>query len=73
MSPELGLRKLVQESIEMVLDPVATSVRRVHHVLLEVARLALLPFKAAYQLTDSVSQDQTTLSQLSKWPTGAPL
>lgn len=38
VSPELGLRKLVHESIEMVLDPVATSVRRVHHVLLEVAR-----------------------------------
>lgn len=38
VSPELGLRKLVQESIEMVLDPVATAVRRVHQVLLEVAR-----------------------------------
>lgn len=38
VSPEAGLRKLVQESIEMVLDPVSTAVRRVHQVLLEVAR-----------------------------------
>lgn len=40
VSPEAGLRKLVQESIEMVLDPVATAVRRVHQVLLECARWA---------------------------------
>ncbi len=38
VSPEAGLRKLVQESIEMVLDPVSTAVRRVHQVLLECAR-----------------------------------
>ena len=38
VSPELGLRKLVHESIEMVLDPVSTAVRRVHQVLLECAR-----------------------------------
>lgn len=38
VSPELGLRKLVHESIEMVLDPVSTAVRRVHQVLLDVAR-----------------------------------
>lgn len=42
VSPEAGLRKLVHESIELVLDPVSTAVRRVHQVLLEAARYVLL-------------------------------
>ena len=38
VSPELGLRRLVQESIDLVMDPVTTAVRRIHQILLEVAR-----------------------------------
>ena len=38
VSPEAGLRKLVHDTIEHVLDPVSTCVRRVHQVLLDVAR-----------------------------------
>ena len=40
MSPEFGLRRLVDEAIGMVLDPVNVCVRRVHQVLLDAARCA---------------------------------
>lgn len=42
VSPEYGLRRLVDEAIGMVLEPVNTCVRRVHQVLLDAARCALL-------------------------------
>ena len=40
VSPEFGLRRLVDEAIGMVLDPVNVCVRRVHQVLLDAARCA---------------------------------
>ena len=40
VSPEFGLRRLVDETIGMVLDPVNVCVRRVHQVLLDAARCA---------------------------------
>ena len=40
VSPEFGLRRLVDEAIGMVLDPVNMCVRRVHQVLLDAARSA---------------------------------
>lgn len=38
VSPEFGLRRLVDETIGMVLDPVNMCVRRVHQVLIDAAR-----------------------------------
>ena len=38
VSPEFGLRRLVDETIGMVLEPVNVCVRRVHQVLLDAAR-----------------------------------
>lgn len=43
VSPEFGLRRLVDEAIGMVLDPVNMCVRRVHQVLLDAARCAPNP------------------------------
>lgn len=40
VSPEFGLRRLVDEAIGMVLGPVNVCVRRVHQVLLDAARCA---------------------------------
>ena len=40
VSPEFGLRRLVDETIGLVLDPVNVCVRRVHQVLLDAARQA---------------------------------
>ena len=41
VSPEFGLRRLVDEAIGMVHDPVSMCVRRVHQVLLDAARCAI--------------------------------
>lgn len=38
VSPEAGLRRLVHDSVETVLIPVDTAVRRVHQVLMEASR-----------------------------------
>lgn len=38
VSPEFGLRRLVDETIGMVLEPVNLCVRRVHQVLIDAAR-----------------------------------
>jgi hypothetical protein len=38
VSPEFGLRRLVDETIGMVLDPVNLCVRRVHQILIDAAR-----------------------------------
>ena len=38
VSPEFGLRRLVDETIGLVLDPVNVCVRRVHQVLIDAAR-----------------------------------
>ena len=43
VSPEYGLRRLVDEAIGMVHDPVSMCVRRVHQVLLDAARCAPPP------------------------------
>ncbi|BDA43116.1 Dynamin-2B [Coccomyxa sp. Obi] len=40
VSPEFGLRRLVDETIGMVLEPVNMCVRRVHQVLIDAAREA---------------------------------
>ena len=40
VSPEFGLRRLVDETIDLVLEPVNICVRRVHQVLLDAARQA---------------------------------
>ena len=40
VSPEAGLRRLVDEAIGLVLEPVNMCVRRVHQVLLDAARCA---------------------------------
>ena len=38
VSPEMGLRRMVDETLGLVLDPVSTAVRRVHQVLVDAAR-----------------------------------
>lgn len=38
VSPELGLRRMVDETLALVVDPVSTCVRRVHQVLIDAAR-----------------------------------
>lgn len=38
VSPEAGLRRLVHDSVETVLIPVDTTVRRVHQVLIDASR-----------------------------------
>ena len=38
VSPENGLRRLVCDSLELVLDPVNTCVRTIHQILLDAAR-----------------------------------
>ena len=38
VSPEMGLRRMVDETLGLVLDPVNTAVRRVHQVLINAAR-----------------------------------
>lgn len=43
VSPEFGLRRLVDETIGLVLEPVNVCVRRVHQVLLDAARRAYAP------------------------------
>ena len=40
VSPEAGLRKLVETAIERLYDPVSMAVRRVHQVLVDAARSA---------------------------------
>ncbi|KAK9789380.1 hypothetical protein WJX73_005043 [Symbiochloris irregularis] len=56
VSPELGLRRMVDETLGLVVDPVATCVRRVHQVLIDVAREAS---KKASLLTESSTLDPT--------------
>ena len=43
VSPEAGLRRLVSDCVESVLDPVSRTVMRIHMVLLNVARYVLKP------------------------------
>ena len=48
MSPEAGLRRLVHDSVETVLIPVDTTVRRVHQVLMEASRCNTLPSSSPF-------------------------
>ena len=43
VSPEFGLKRLVDDTINLVLEPVNICVRRVHQVLLDAARQAMNP------------------------------
>jgi hypothetical protein len=43
VSPEYGLKRLVDETLALTLEPVSTCVRRVHQVLLDAARCAPPP------------------------------
>lgn len=38
VSPEFGLRRLVQDAMTMILDPTTEAVRRVHLLLIEATR-----------------------------------
>jgi hypothetical protein len=38
VSPEFGLRRLIEDAMLLVLDPVVTAVHRVHLLLVEAAR-----------------------------------
>jgi len=40
VSPEFGLRRLIEDAMMLVLDPVVTAVHRVHLLLVEAARWA---------------------------------
>ena len=42
VSPEMGLRRMVDETLALVVDPVSTAVRRVHQVLIDAARCGSL-------------------------------
>ncbi|KAK9848926.1 hypothetical protein WJX84_004599 [Apatococcus fuscideae] len=55
VSPENGLRRLVCDSLELVLDPVNTCVRTIHQILLDAARTASR--KAGSFMEGSVSID----------------
>ena len=48
VSPEAGLRRLVHDSVETVLIPVDTTVRRVHQVLMEASRCNTLPSNSPF-------------------------
>ncbi|KAK9815384.1 hypothetical protein WJX72_002710 [[Myrmecia] bisecta] len=56
VSPEAGLRRLVDEALAQVVDPVCTTVRRIHQVLLDAAREAS---RRASVMADSVTFDET--------------
>lgn len=40
VSPEFGLKRLIEDAMLLVLDPVVTAVHRVHLLLVEAARCA---------------------------------
>lgn len=66
VSPEFGLRRLVDETIGMVLEPVNVCVRRVHQVLLDAARCWSCPARRALFSSDNCRLKQTfTFSALS--------
>lgn len=46
VSPEFGLRRLIEDAMMLVLDPVVTAVHRVHLLLVEAARWAGHMFNA---------------------------
>ena len=48
VSPEAGLRRLVHDSVETVLIPVDTTVRRVHQVLMEASRCDTPPSSSPF-------------------------
>ncbi|KAK9915279.1 hypothetical protein WJX75_007044 [Coccomyxa subellipsoidea] len=56
VSPEFGLRRLVDETIGLVLEPVNMCVRRVHQVLVDAAREAS---RKASLMTNSTVLDDT--------------
>ena len=43
VSPEFGLRRLVQDAMDLIMEPTTTAVRRVHLLLVEAARRAAHP------------------------------
>lgn len=43
VSPEFGLRRLVQDAMGLVLEPTTKAVRRVHLLLIEATRCELPP------------------------------
>ncbi len=60
VSPEFGLRRLVDETIGMVLEPVNMCVRRVHQVLIDAARYE---FERGFQ----ASQDRQDIQWSGSW------
>ena len=46
VSPEMGLRRMVDETLALVVNPVSTAVRRVHQVLIDAARCTRVPVQA---------------------------
>ena len=42
VSPEFGLRRLVQDAMDLIMEPTTTAVRRVHLLLVEAARRGAL-------------------------------
>ena len=60
VSPEFGLKRLVDDTINLVLEPVNICVRRVHQVLLDAARQAMNP--PCFALSRHVSLRQTRVA-----------
>ncbi len=58
VSPEAGLRRMIEESMMLIADPIITAVHRVHLLLGEAARCAAAPAQAARHLTGSVAAAQ---------------
>jgi dynamin GTPase len=56
VSPEAGLRRLVSDCVETVLDPVSRTVMRIHMVLLNVARDAA---RKASGFSEATTYDET--------------
>ena len=54
VSPEMGLRRMVDETLGLVVDPVSTAVRRVHQVLVDAARYGLWGSQAGKQVLSTV-------------------
>jgi len=64
VSPEFGLRRLVQDAMDLIMEPTTTAVRRVHLLLVEAARREAYPLHPAVcipMLTSSLQHLVQTL------------
>ena len=63
VSPEFGLRRLVQDAMDLIMEPTTTAVRRVHLLLVEAARRAAPPCQPAIPLAFPVPLTTDTAAE----------